>query len=68
MTKPGWKTTEFWLAAAAAFVGALIATGAVTGTWQAVLGAVASALAAVGYSTSRTAVKTAESKGAAPRP
>lgn len=57
--KPGWKTTEFWLAAAAAVV-ALLQTGGVVGEGTPAAGAlslVAAALASMGYSWSRAKAK-----------
>ena len=58
-TKPGWKTTEFWLSAAAFVVGALLSSGSIgTGTpIETALGIAASALAALGYSVARGAAK-----------
>ena len=57
--KPGYKTTEFWLTAGAAFVGLAIASGIVpdTGMWPKIVALVVSAFAAMGYTVSRTAVK-----------
>ncbi len=57
--KPGWKTTEFWLAAAAAIV-ALVQTGGIVGEGtpaSGALGLVAAALASLGYSWSRAKAK-----------
>lgn len=58
-TKPGWKTTEFWLTAAAALLGLAWASGfvPVDSTLDRVLGLVASALASLGYSVSRGLAK-----------
>ena len=57
--KPGWKTTEFWLSAAATVIGLLFASGAIAEGGQADrwLGLVASALASLGYSVSRGLAK-----------
>ena len=57
--KPGYKTTEFWMTAGAAFVGLAIASGIVpdTGVWPKIVALVVSAFAAMGYTVSRTAVK-----------
>ena len=57
--KPGYKTTEFWLSAAAALVGLLIASGAFeeTSTVGKVIALAASSLAALGYSVSRGIAK-----------
>lgn len=60
--KPGYKTTEFWLTVAAVVVGLLIASGAFREgepVYQ-VLTFAASALAAMGYSFSRSSVKKGE--------
>ncbi len=57
--KPGYQTTEFYFSIVAALVGALLASGVIgkgTGLEQA-LGAIASALAAAGYSWSRGKAK-----------
>jgi len=58
---PGWKTTEFWLSAAASLVGILLASGLIIpGTvWAQIVGAAATVLAALGYSVSRGNVKAA---------
>jgi hypothetical protein len=57
--RPGYRTTEFWLSAAASVVGLLLAAdvlapGSAAGQ---VVGVLASALAAMGYSVSRSRVK-----------
>jgi len=60
--KPGWKTTEFWLATVAMFVGTLQASGAFadeSGLAKA-LAVAAMALASLGYSVARGKVKAAE--------
>ena len=59
--KPGYKTTEFWLSAAATVVGLAIASGIVptSGTWPQIVGLVTGVLGALGYTVSRTAVKNA---------
>lgn len=58
-TKPGYKTTEFWLSAAASVCGLLMASGVFQagGSWDKVVGLVVSALAAMGYAASRGSVK-----------
>ena len=56
--KSGIRTTEFWLTAAAASVGFLVASGQLNTTWQMALGSISAALAAVGYAWSRSRVKT----------
>ena len=58
-TKPGYKTTEFWLSMVAVLVGLFLASGAVPDTHWAVkiAGIVASALAALGYSAARAHLK-----------
>ena len=59
--KSGFKTSEFWLTAAATLVGLLIASGAVTDASAIgkAIAFVASALAAAGYSYGRALVKSA---------
>jgi len=61
VVKPGFKTTEFWLSAAATVVGLAIASGIVptSGTWPQIVGLVTGVLGALGYTVSRTAVKNA---------
>ena len=60
-TKPGYQTTEFWLATAAKLLGILFASGAIgDGSALALIaGLAATVLAALGYTVSRTLVKTA---------
>lgn len=60
--KPGYKTTEFWLSLAAVAVGAVAASGVIPAesTWERVVGLVVSALAALGYTGARLAVKKAQ--------
>lgn len=57
--KPGYKTTEFWLSAAASVLGALFASGALSdgSTVAKVAGLAASVLGALGYTVSRGMVK-----------
>lgn len=59
--KPGWKTTEFWLSAAATIFSLLWGAGVIdpdaSGTANRVAGIVASALTAVGYAVSRGMAK-----------
>ena len=58
MTKPGYKTTEFWLTTVAMLVGALMASGAfVEGPVAQGLGVVATILGGMGYSVSRGMAK-----------
>jgi len=58
--KPGWQTSEFWLKIAAIALSALFASGALTNnTALAIAGMAASILGALGYTVSRTLVKTA---------
>ena len=58
-SKPGWKTTEFWLSLISVICGALVAGDVVTesSTIGTAVGAVISVLGALGYTASRTAVK-----------
>jgi hypothetical protein len=67
-TKPGYKTTEFWLSLLATLVGFLMASGLLDSQpadgWIArVVGGIVAALAALGYSASRAKVKTESSSG-----
>lgn len=59
--KPGWQTTEFWLAAVVEVIGLLLASGVVTlgdeSTIARVIGAAIAVLAAFGYTVSRTKLK-----------
>ena len=57
--KPGIKTTEFWLAAAATVVGGLMASGVIAedSGLAKVIGIAASALVALGYTGARLALK-----------
>ena len=62
MKKPGFKTTEFWISAAAAGVGALVAADVIPtdGPWMEVIGLVSAALVALGYTGARLNLKKAE--------
>lgn len=62
--KPGYKTTEFWLALAAIVVGVLLASGAfgAEGWPIQVLGVAQMVLAKLGYTWSRTALKKGDAK------
>jgi hypothetical protein len=70
-TKPGYKTTEFWLSLAAMVIGAVLASGVLnpSDATQAkvlqVLGLVATLLASLGYTAQRGLVKSTASKAAA---
>jgi hypothetical protein len=57
--KPGYKTSEFWLALAAMFLTALFASGAIAsgGSTDKVLTFAAAALTSLGYSVSRGLAK-----------
>ena len=59
--KQGYKTTEFWLAAAASVAGMVVASGAIPadGKWGQIVGLVVVALASMGYSSTRGKVKAA---------
>ena len=59
MLKAGYKTTEFWLAVAAASLGAVIASGVVPteGPWVQVAAMVEMALVAMGYTGARVNIK-----------
>jgi len=58
--KSGYKTTEFWLSAAATVVGLVVASGALPsgGSGAKIAGLVAAALASMGYTYARAKVKT----------
>jgi len=58
-TKPGYKSTEFWLATAATLCGILYASGLIApeSGGDKVLGLVAGVLASLGYSISRGVAK-----------
>ncbi len=61
-TKPGYKTTEFWLSLCATLLGFLLASGVMDSvseeSWIAkVVGGVVAVLATLGYSASRAKVK-----------
>lgn len=62
-TKPGYKTTEFYLSFAAMLLSTLFASGVLTGTTSlAIAGVAASVLTALGYSVVRGQTKIAASK------
>jgi hypothetical protein len=63
----GYKSTEFWLSLAAMILGALMASGIIEAgtTADKLVGLGASLLGALGYTVSRTMVKTTEAKAAA---
>lgn len=58
-TKPGFKTTEFWLSLAAAAVGSVVAADIIPseGPWVQVIGLVSAALVALGYTGARFNLK-----------
>ena len=60
--KPGYKTTEFWLSLVAVALGAVAASGVIPAesAWERVVGLIVSALAAIGYTGARLAVKKAQ--------
>lgn len=69
-TKPGYKTTEFWLSLAAILIGAVMASGMLDGLgtdhWAVkAIGIAASVLGALGYSASRALTKSGEARAAA---
>mgnify|MGYP006295731821 CR=1 FL=1 len=62
-TKPGYKTTEFWLSLLATLLGFLLASGVMDAvpqeSWIArIVGGLVAVLASLGYSASRAKVKT----------
>ncbi len=58
-TKPGYKTTEFWLSVAAMLVGAALASGVfeTDSGGDRILGLAATVLASLGYTVSRGMAK-----------
>lgn len=58
-TKPGYKTTEFWISVTASAVGALAASGVfpAESPGERILGLIVSVLVALGYTGSRLALK-----------
>ncbi len=65
MTKPGYKTTEFWMSMIAVVIGAVMASGAfdLGGTAAQVVGLVEAALVALGYTGARLTLKKGEGQG-----
>lgn len=61
MTKPGYKTTEFWMTLVATLIGMLYASGVVapegTSALEKVVAFVAALLVATGYTVSRGVAK-----------
>lgn len=57
--KPGYKTTEFWMAALASCVGLMMTSGvfASESIWTQGLGLIAAGLASAGYAVSRGVAK-----------
>jgi hypothetical protein len=69
-TKPGYKTTEFWLSLLATLLGFLLASGVMdtvpADSWIAkLIGGLVAVLATLGYSASRAKVKSALPTGQA---
>ena len=64
--KPGYKTTEFWLAAGATICGILYASGVISpegsGAVEKAVAFIAAALSSLGYSQARGATKAAAPK------
>jgi len=58
-TKPGYKTTEFWLSSIATILGIALASGALPegGTIGQIIGGVVALLANIGYTASRIQAK-----------
>ena len=67
--KPGYKTTEFWLTAAASIVGLVLASGLlqVEGEAFRIVGLGAAVLTSLGYSVSRGQAKAADARASDPR-
>lgn len=70
MTKPGYKTTEFWLTVAANVAGLAVASGAFPEDSPAfkLCGLGLMLLASMGYQVSRASVKKAGNGNGAPKP
>ena len=68
MQKPGYKTTEFWLATGATLLSALFASGVLAegGLARKIAGIAAPVRGALGYAVVRGAVKKAEAKSVTP--
>lgn len=70
-TKPGYRSTEFWMSVAAMIVGVLLASGLFSpddptqGKILQALGVLASILASLGYTAGRAHTKATSIKGAA---
>ena len=65
-SKPGIKTSEWWLSLAALLTGALLSSGLVSNSLALqCIGGVATLLTALGYQVSRSFVKASESRSAA---
>ena len=61
--KPGWKTTEYWLTLASQITGALLASGALTGSLVLqVVGGIQMVLTALGYTAGRYLLKKNQSE------
>lgn len=62
--KPGYKTTEFWMSLVAVLLGALFSSGAVVegSSLASLLGIVTTVMASLGYTVSRSVVKTGQTK------
>ena len=70
LTKPGYKTTEFWVSLLATLLGFLLASGVMDAageeSWIAkLIGGVVAVLATLGYSASRAKVKSEAASGGA---
>jgi len=65
-SKPGFKTSEWWLSLAALITSALLSSGVVSNSLALqCIGGVATLLTALGYQVSRSFVKTSESRSRA---
>jgi putative Mn2+ efflux pump MntP len=65
-SKPGFKTSEWWLSLAALLTGALLSSGLVSNSLALqCIGGVATLLTALGYQVSRSFVKTSEKRSEA---
>jgi len=65
-SKPGVKTSEWWLSLTACLIGALLSSGLVSNSLALqCIGGVATLLTALGYQVSRTFLKSSESRSMA---
>ncbi len=66
-TTPGYRTSEYWISLFAVLVGAFLASGAFApdSVWMKLAGLLATILGALGYTVSRTMLKSTAAKAEA---